>query len=118
MYDELYDSLDKTYVYPFMTDIDEVKQILKRYLDIYYNELDAQEIWFNKIKNLSEEFWLCQRSKEYKNNKEKYKGHVGDVSTILRVALTSRDKTIDLYAIMSLLGKKRIEKRFEKIINE
>lgn len=118
MYDELYDSLDKTYVYPFMTDIDEVKQILKRYLDIYYNELDAQEIWFNKIKNLSEDFGYAREVKEYKNNKEKYKGHVGDVSTILRVALTSRDKTIDLYAIMSLLGKKRIEKRFEKIINE
>lgn len=43
-----------------------------------------------------------------------YKAHVGDVSTVLRVALTMRTNTPDMYEIMKILGKERIEKRFEK----
>ena len=52
--------------------------------------------------------------KEFKENPEKYKAHVGDVSTVLRVALTRRTNTPDMYEIMKVLGKESIEKRFEK----
>lgn len=116
MYDELYDNSNKEFIYPSTTNIDEVKEILNKYLDTYYDESDSQEIWFNKIKDLSEDFGYAREVKEYKQNKDKYKGHVGDISTILRIALTSRDKTIDLYAIMQLLGKSIIEKRYRTII--
>lgn len=117
MYKELYDKENKTYTYPEMTNLGEVKEILNKYLEKYYNESDDQETWFNRIKDLSEEFGYAREVKEYKQNKEKYKGHVGDISTILRIALTSRDKTIDLYAIMTLLGKEEIIRRYNKIIN-
>ena len=49
--------------------------------------------------------------KEYKENPEKYKGNVADVSTVIRVAITSRANTPDLYEILRLLGKDRINKR-------
>ena len=117
MYEEYYEKIDKNYIYPLMTDIDEVKQILKKYLDTYYDESDDQETWFNKIKDLSEHFGYAREVKEYKKDQTKYKGHVGDISTILRIALTSRDKTIDLYSIMNILGKDVITTRFNKIIN-
>ena len=52
--------------------------------------------------------------KEYKANPDKYKAHVGDVSTVLRVALTGRTNTPDMYEIMGVLGKTSIAKRFEK----
>ena len=52
--------------------------------------------------------------KEFKANPDAYKAHVGDVSTCLRVALTARTNTPDMYEIMKVLGKERITKRFEK----
>ena len=52
--------------------------------------------------------------KEFKENPDKYKAHVGDVSTVLRVALTGRTNTPDMYEIMQVLGKESIIKRFEK----
>ena len=53
--------------------------------------------------------------KEFKANPNMYKAHVGDVSTVLRVSLTKRVNTPDLYEIMKVLGKEEIQKRFEKI---
>ena len=61
---------------------------------------------------LSEELGYAKEVREYKDNPDKYKGHVGDVSMVLRVVLTSKTMTPDLYEIMCLLGKNRIEKRF------
>ena len=55
--------------------------------------------------------------KLFKENPENYKAHVGDVSTVLRVALTSRTNTPDMYEIMQVLGKDSMKKRFEKAIN-
>ena len=51
--------------------------------------------------------------KEFKANPDKYKAHVGDVSTVLRVALTARTNTPDMYEIMQILGKEKMIKRFE-----
>ena len=53
--------------------------------------------------------------KEYKENPDNYKGSVADVSTVLRVALTSKSMTPDLFEIMRLLGKDRIQNRVENI---
>ena len=53
--------------------------------------------------------------KEYKKNPETFKGNVADISTVLRVSLTSKSMTPDLYEIMKILGKDRIIKRFELI---
>ena len=52
--------------------------------------------------------------KEFKANPDKYKAHVGDISTVLRVALTARTNTPDMYEIMQVLGKTSITKRKEK----
>ena len=52
--------------------------------------------------------------KEYKANPENWPGHVGDVSTVIRVVLTGRRNTPDMYEIMQVLGKERVIKRLEK----
>ena len=54
--------------------------------------------------------------KEYKKNPEAFKGHVGDVSTVIRIALTSRKNTPDLYSIMNLLGENEIKSRLSKTL--
>ena len=56
--------------------------------------------------------------KEYKENPDNYKGSVADISTVLRVALTSKSMTPDLYEIMKLLGKDRILERINNLEEE
>ena len=56
--------------------------------------------------------------KEFKANPEAYKAHVGDVSTVLRIALTGRTNTPDMYEIMQVLGEKRVCERLNKAIEK
>lgn len=112
MYDELYNP--STYEWGLVTDKEEIKNILNTYMDKYYDVTD-KEVWFNNIKLLTEELGYCSNMKEYKEDPTKYKGSVADISTVLRVALTSRSTTPDLYEIMRLLGKDRIINRINRL---
>jgi ribosomal protein S13 len=71
-----------------------------------------------RIKDLSEELGYAREVKMFKQEPEKWKAHVGDVSTVLRVSLTGRQQTPDLYEIMQVLGKESIEKRLKNIIEK
>ena len=82
-------------------------------MDKYFT-LDKDN-WFNNIKLMCDEMGYASNMKEYKKNPENFKGNVADVSTVLRVALTSKSMTPDLYEIMKLLGHDRIQERFNKI---
>ena len=116
MYDELFTNLE--YDWQTITDKEEIKKILEIYLNKYYNELDDKDTWFNKIKELCDELGYASNMKDYKENPDNYKGSVADVSTVIRVALTTSSMTPDLYEIMCLLGKERIIKRINKIIED
>lgn len=115
MYDELF--APSTYDFQKIKDHEEISKILTTYLDKYYQESDDKETWFNKIKDLTDELGYCSNMKEYKENPDKYKGSVADISTVIRVALTSSSMTPDLYEIMKLLGPNRIKSRIDKVIN-
>lgn len=113
MYDELFHDLE--YSFDKINDIDEIKKILSTYINKYYAESDDKETWFDKIKLLCDELGYASDMKEYKNNPDNYKGSVADVSTVIRVVLTTKTMTPDLYEIMQILGKDRILKRFDLI---
>ena len=115
MYDELYNP--DNYEWGQITDKKEINTILNLYMEKYYDVSD-KDTWFNNIKLLSEELGYAGNMKDYKNNPENYKGSVADVSTVLRVAITSKSMTPDLYEIMRLLGKDRIIERIKKIEEE
>ena len=118
MYDEkFYDKLQE-YPYQVIKDKEDIKKILTLYLEKYYDDSYDKQTWFDKIKELASEMGYAKEVKEFKANPEQYKAHVGDVSTVLRVALTGRTNTPDMYEIMQILGKERIAKRFEKAIEE
>lgn len=112
MYDELFNNFE--YSWDKINDINDIKNILNEYIKLY-NEDDDKDTWFNNMKIVAEKLGYAKEVKEYKENPDNYKGHIGDVSMVLRVALTSRTMTPDLYEIMKLLGKKRIEERFNLI---
>ena len=116
MYDEMFDAQTQNYDYQVINDSEEINRILDLYINEYYDENDDKQIWFDKIKELSGRLGYAKEVKEYKENPDKYKAHVGDVSTVLRVALTARTNTPDMYEIMEILGKERIKARFEKAI--
>ena len=91
--------------------------ILEAYLDVF-DANDDKDTWFNKIKELCEPLGFTPNVKEYKKNPEAFKGHVGDVSTVIRIAITSRRNTPDLHSIIALLGNDEIKSRLESTLNE
>ena len=114
LYDEVFFEKAHEDEWQNVTDTETIKAILAEYLNVY-DANDDKDTWFNKMKDVSEKFGFAREVKEYKKNPEAYKGHVGDVSTVVRVALTGRKNTPDLYEILKNLGKERIEKRFARI---
>ncbi len=120
MYDVEYEKENcsfEEYDWQVINDKESIKKILDLYINKYYNENDDKQEWFNKIKLLAGEMGYAEEVKLFKENPEKYKAHVGDVSTALRIALTKRTNTPDMFEIMKIFGKDRIQKRFEKILN-
>lgn len=85
-------------------------KVLEKYIDTV-NLQDDKDQWFGRMKELCESVGCTPNVKEYKQNPEAYAGHVGDVSTIVRVALTGRTNTPDLYYITKLLGEKTVKAR-------
>lgn len=87
-----------------------------------YLELDCtNEEWFNKVKEFAISNGFAGSPKEYKKSPEEYKGHVGDICEALRVMVTGRLKSPDLFSIMKILGKENVLKRislYKKYIND
>lgn len=114
MFDEYYEA---SFELPENISKEDAKAILENYLKVY-NSKDDKDIWFSKIKDLCEPLDFTPNVKEFKKNPELFKGHVGDVSTVIRLAVTSRKNTPDLCSIMSLLGQDKVNERINKVINE
>ena len=114
MYDSEFYKNTQEYPYqPAISNKEDISKILDLYIEKYYDENDDKQTWFDKIKEVAGKMGYAKEVKEFKANPGMYKAHVGDVSTVLRVALTSRTNTPDMYEIMQVLGKDRIAKRFE-----
>ncbi len=114
MYNDLFEKDNTPYEYQVIKDKTKINKILNLYIEKYYDKNDDKQTWFNKIKELSGEMGYAKEVKEFKAEPEKYEAHVGDVSTVLRIALTKRTNTPDMYEIMQVLGKDEIMKRFKK----
>lgn len=93
---------------------DDIALVCEKYAQNYTDETDKQ-VWFDKIKHLMENDGFANDMKVYKANPAEYKGHYGDVSSIIRVALTTKTNTPDLFEIVSLLGKDEVVKRLNKV---
>ncbi|NLM49419.1 MAG: glutamate--tRNA ligase [Clostridiaceae bacterium] len=113
-YDEIWDGkLD----FPENINKEDIINILNTYKDIF-NENDDKETWFERIRQMCPPLGFAAMPKEYKKNPGLYKGHVGDVSTVIRVAATGRRNTPDLYEILMILGKEKVTKRLLDAINK
>jgi len=92
------------------------KGVLTDFLDTYYFGDDSYE-WFNKVKRIAQKNGFSTDYKEYEKNPKKYLGKVGDVAMMLRVALTGKKQTPDLYQVMQVMGEDRVRSRIKEYIN-
>lgn len=99
-FDELPENLSKQ----------DMLEIIEEYKNVYSPDETSEE-WFPKVRDMSERLGYAKAPKFYKKNPEEFKGHVGDVSTVLRVAVTGRRNTPDLYQIFKVLGYDEVMKR-------
>lgn len=104
------DMFDSAFDLPENISAEDAKAILTAYAGAYDENADKDK-WFSDIKELCEPLGFTPNVKEYKKNPEAFKGHVGDVSTVIRLAVTGRRNTPDLYSIMQLLGKDKVLER-------
>lgn len=107
MYDELFNIEEKTFERKEFYS----KELLDYYINNVYDENDDKQTWFNKIKEMCPLFGFASETKDYKKNPENYKGSVAQVCEVIRVAVTNRTNTPDLYEILKFLGKERIKER-------
>ena len=116
MYDDKFLERAKDYEYQTIVEQEEIKKITSLYMEKYF-DISDKEVWFDNIKLLCDELGYASNMKEYKQDPSQYKGNIADVSTVLRVALTTKSMTPDLYEIMKLLGRERIEKRYYSLFS-
>ena len=112
MFDELFDG---NYAEVENVSKENAAKMLELYKDMYDDTAD-NNTWFETMKDLAEKVGFAREVKEYKKNPDSFPGHVGDVSNIVRVAVTGRTKSPDLCSIMKLLGKEKVIQRIDRAI--
>lgn len=89
--------------------------ILTKYLETY-DHSDDQSVWFDKIRAITDELGYAVKPKDYKKHPEDYKGHVGHVSTVIRIALTGRANSPDIWEIQQIMGEEKALGRIRNCI--
>lgn len=87
--------------------------VLQAYLAAYDASLE-KDAWFTQIKEIAESLGFCTNMKAYKQNPENYVGSTADFTGVIRIALTNRHNTPDIYGIMQILGEEEVQSRLEK----
>ncbi len=113
-FDELFRMEDN---YPEKVSMEDRKIILQKYMETY-NHTDDQSTWFSKVREIGETLGYAPQPKLYKKNPELYKGHVGDVSGVIRVAVTGRTNSPDIWCIQQVLGEERSMQRIKNAYDE
>ena len=112
-YEELFVPAEE---YPQNISKEDTLAILNQYREIY-NPADDGEVWFNKVREMGEALGFAGKPKDYKKNPDQFKGHVGDVSQVIRLAITGRTNSPDLCSVMQILGEETCRKRIAQAIS-
>ena len=95
---------------PAEVSAEDAREILKKYMESY-DHADDQSQWFDKIRNIAVELGYAAKPKDYKKNPDDYKGHVGHVSTVIRIALMGRAQSPDVWCIQQIMGEDMTRRR-------
>lgn len=117
-YKDLYDNSVKENPLEFNPKFEKevVSCVLSNIRDELSLEQDEQS-WFNNMKEIGERLGFAPNGKTFKANPEKYKGSISDVAELIRISLTTRKNSPNLYYVMKILGKNECERRFNQVID-
>ena len=101
--------------YPAEVTKEDAVTILSEYLK-NYDYSDDNDAWFNKVRNLAQDLGFAAKPKDFKKNPELYKGHVGHVSGVIRIALTGRTNAPDLWEVQQIIGVEELTRRIKNAI--
>ncbi len=113
-YDELFEVKDS---YPENVSKSDIYDILASFKQTYSASDDSQA-WFDKIKAIALKLGYAEKPKDYKQNPDAYKGHVGDISMVIRVAVSGKTRSPDLYSIMQIIGTDRVNARLDDALKK
>ena len=85
-------------------------EIIDRYLS-GYDHADDNSAWFNKIREITADMGYAVKPKDFKKNPDMYKGSITDVSNVIRVAITGRTNSPDLWEICHIIGEDAMRRR-------
>jgi glutamyl-tRNA synthetase len=114
MYDELF-LHQNNFEFPENMTNEEIKTVLRRFLEVY-NENDDKAAWFERCKAIAREIGFAESVGAFKKAKGALRGHVGDLTTVLRVALCGSRQSPGLWEVMQVMGRERIEKRLSSFL--
>ena len=105
----------RTPVDSYRVDEDTRRNILKAFTKTYDFADDAQ-VWFSKVKEVAGGLGFAAEMRDYKEHPEAYKGSVSDIAEVLRIAVTGRANTPDLWTVMQILGAEETKSRLAKAL--
>ena len=110
MFDELF---QPDYTMPERVSAEDAKAILSDFAGMF-DENDTPDGFFDKMKQIASAHGYAADTKAYKADPSAYKGAVGDVSMVVRVAVAGRQNAPDLQTVMGILGKEKVLERLSK----
>ena len=96
---------------------EDADEILREYLSTY-DHSDDQSQWFEKIREIASSCGYAAKPKDSKKNPDDCKGHVGHVSTVIRIALMGRAQSPDVWTIQQIMGEKKVRQRIEQALTD
>ena len=117
-YDDYYENIIKNNIFEFNPKFSKeiIDKVLLNHLDNLGLDLNEEE-WFNNLKSVMKPLGFAQNKKEMRENPDFYQGTIGDASEIIRITLTGRRSSPNLYYVEKILGKQKIESRIKKVTN-
>ena len=84
--------------------------------DKFHDHNDDNSMWFNKLKEIADKNGYASDMKAYKANPENFKGNVSDVAEVVRIAVTGRANTPDLWTIVHIMGEEQMKERISRFL--
>ncbi len=94
----------------------DIKAVLTQFLESF-DPADDMNTWFEKIKAIGASLGYTADMKAYRADPTAFRGSVADVSMFLRVAVTGKLNSPDMYAVMQILGKETVTERIRAILS-
>lgn len=95
----------------------DIKAALEEFVKTY-DSLDDMTVWFDKIKAVADSLGFASDMKAYRADPSAFKGSVADISMFIRVALTGKLNSPDMYAVMQVMGENTVRVRISDMISK